>query len=78
MKPAIIQHVEAPCPSGAVSLLRGRAVRIIRSAGTDAAAPVIVEELQAVGVALPGQLGIWPAAEVAKGLGNLTKVRRKA
>lgn len=71
MKPAIIHHVSAHCPAGAVSFLHGRPVRIVRAAGTDEAAPVIVEEMKAVGVALPGQYGIWPASEVAKGLTSI-------
>lgn len=56
-RPAI--RVEAEIPGGMTFLGCGRLLRVVRAYGTDAAAPVIVEELMAVGDAMPGQLGLW-------------------
>lgn len=45
--------------SGFTFLFAGRFLRVVKSYGTDAAAPVVVEELMAVGEALPGQFSLW-------------------
>lgn len=56
--PPVIER-QAPVPVGAVFSYGGRALRVHRTYGTDARAPVIVEELAPVGAALRGQFALW-------------------
>lgn len=51
--------VEQPIPAGVVFWWQGRPLRVVRVAGADAAAPVICEEMAAVGDGLAGQLSLW-------------------
>lgn len=56
----------APVTVGEVFWHWGQARRVVRVYGEDAAAPVIVEELEAVGYAQPGQYGLWSADSVRR------------
>jgi hypothetical protein len=56
----------AEIPAGAVFAHAGRSLIVRRVCGTDAAAPVIAEELSAVGKALAGQLALWSANSVLR------------
>lgn len=58
----------AEIPKGAVFSHGGRFLKIYRVFGTDAAAPVIVEELQSFGSTLKGQYGLWSQDAVARAL----------
>jgi hypothetical protein len=58
----------AEIPRGVVFQSGGRFLRVYRVTGTDAAAPVIVEELQAFGSSLAGQYGLWSQDAVARAL----------
>ncbi|CAO3428813.1 hypothetical protein [Azospirillum argentinense] len=60
---AIVQQVTVQAPLGAVVLLLGRPVRIVRIACMRGEL-MIIEETTAVGRALPGQYGLWPAEVV--------------
>jgi hypothetical protein len=63
--PPVIER-PAALPSGAIFHYGGRALLIVRSLGTDAAAPVIVRELSGGSTWLAGQYAIWSAAAVSK------------
>jgi hypothetical protein len=54
----------AGLPADTVFWFWGRPLRVVSTKGTDAAAPVIVEELSAVGDALAGQFSLWSLANV--------------
>lgn len=69
--PELRQHQAAPVRPGQVVMLCGRLVVVESVHGGDAAAPVIVEELTAVGRALVGQFGLWPLAVVAEAAGGV-------
>lgn len=58
---------QAEIPAGCVFTYGGRALRVSRVSGTDAAAPVVVEELTNA-VALKGQFAIWSADGVSRAL----------
>jgi hypothetical protein len=58
----------AEIPSGAMFQSSGRFLKVYRVYGTDRAAPVIVEELQAFGTTLKGQFGLWSQDAVARAL----------
>jgi hypothetical protein len=60
------QERPAPVQVGEVFTWRGCMRRVVRTFGEDAAAPVIVEEMTAVGHALPGQYGLWSAESVRR------------
>lgn len=65
--PPVIER-RAEIPEGAFVEHAGRAL-IVRSVhGTDPAAPVILEELSAVGQALAGQLSLWAADGVLRAM----------
>ena len=65
--PPVIER-RAEVPAGAVFTFAGRSL-IVRSVhGPDAAAPVITEELSAVGRALAGQLALWSADGVLRAM----------
>ena len=65
--PPVIER-SAHVPAGAVIAYAGRPL-IVRSVhGTDAAAPVILEELSPVGQALAGQLSLWSADGVLRAM----------
>lgn len=59
-------------PSGAVFWHRGRPLKIVRSYGTDARAPVIVEELATFGSTLTGQYALWSCKAVLSCLAGAT------
>ncbi|NUB17101.1 hypothetical protein GAY28_34880 [Azospirillum brasilense] len=61
---AFVQQVAAQAPLGAVVLLLGRPVRIVRRIACMKGELMIIEETTAVGCALPGQYGLWPAEVV--------------
>ena len=63
--PVITRRAEIP--GGAVFMHGGRALRVFRVYGTDAAAPVIVEELTDA-VTIKGQLALWSAGAVTRAL----------
>jgi hypothetical protein len=54
----------AGLPADTVFWFWGRPLRVVSTKGTDAAAPVIVEELTAVGDAIAGQFSLWSLASV--------------
>jgi hypothetical protein len=56
----------AAIPAGLVFNYAGRFLRVCRVYGTDAAAPVIVEEIAPIGHALAGQYGLWSADAVMR------------
>lgn len=58
----------AALPSGLVFAYAGRALRIARSYGTAANAPVIVEELATFGTTLRGQYGLWSVDAVNRAI----------
>ena len=60
----IERRAEIPC--GAVFSHGGRSLRVTRTYGTDAAAPVIVEELAAFGSTLKGQFALWSNDAVSR------------
>jgi hypothetical protein len=60
-------HQEAQIPAGTVFTHGGRPLLVHKVHGTDAAAPVIVEELTNA-VTLKGQLGLWGADGVRRAL----------
>jgi hypothetical protein len=57
----------AEIPAGCVFLFGGRPLSVVRVYGTDAAAPVIVEELTGR-YTLKGQLAIWSVDGVSRAL----------
>lgn len=63
---------QAAIASGVVFLFHGRPLRVVMATGTDPAAPVVVEELTAVGDAMPGQYALWSAAAVTQAMAALT------
>jgi hypothetical protein len=48
----------------------GRFLRVVKSYGTDPAAPVIVEELNSFGTTLKGQFSLWSADGVLRSAGK--------
>ncbi|WP_315705038.1 MULTISPECIES: hypothetical protein [unclassified Bradyrhizobium] len=71
MQPDLFSPVierRAEIPAGAVFQSGGRFLKVYRVFGTDAAAPVIVEELQTFGSALKGQFGLWSQDAVSRAL----------
>ncbi|WP_316172125.1 MULTISPECIES: hypothetical protein [unclassified Bradyrhizobium] len=64
--PAIERRAEIP--AGAVFQSGGRFLKVHRVFGTDAAAPVIVEELQNFGSTIKGQFGLWSQDTVSRAL----------
>lgn len=58
----------AEIPRDAVFSHGGRFLKVYRVFGTDAAAPVIVEELQSFGSTLRGQFGLWSQDAVTRAL----------
>lgn len=67
--PPVVER-RAEIPRDAVFSHGGRFLKVYRVFGTDAAAPVIVEELQAFGSTLKGQFGLWSQDAVARALFN--------
>jgi hypothetical protein len=67
--PPVVER-RAEIPAGAVFSSGGRFLKVYRVFGTDAAAPVIVEELQAFGSTLKGQFGLWSQEAVARALAH--------
>ncbi|UKJ74543.1 hypothetical protein [Azospirillum brasilense] len=61
---AIVQQIAVQAPLGAVVILLGRPVRIVRRIACMKGELMIIEETTAVGRALPGQYGLWPAEVV--------------
>ena len=62
---------EGELPAGAVFSHKGRFLLVVNAShGTDARAPVVVEELSAVGQAHKGQLGLWSHAMVSGALAD--------
>lgn len=57
----------AEIPAGTVFGFGGRALLVVKAHGTDAAAPVVVEELTDA-VTLRGQLGLWSADGVTRAM----------
>jgi len=57
MKPTIERVAEIP--GGMAFQFRGRVLVVVRTYGTDRAAPVIVEEMTDSARALKGQFGLW-------------------
>lgn len=55
---------ESEIPGGMVIVWSGRPLTVVRQIGTGANAPVILEEMIAMGDALPGQLALWSVAGV--------------
>jgi hypothetical protein len=68
-KPPEIEQA-APLPADAVFMYGGRPLRIVKSYGTDEAAPVIVEELSDR-YTLKGQYGLWSAGGVRRHMGRV-------
>jgi hypothetical protein len=67
-KPPTIER-RAEIPAGMVFNYAGRPLLVVKSYGTDAAAPVIVEELASFGPrTLRGQLAIWSADSVSRAM----------
>lgn len=62
-RPAIVR--QAAIPAGLVFRYGGRFLKVVKSYGTDKAAPVIVEEMEDRH-ALAGQLSLWGAEGVAR------------
>ena len=59
----------AELPAGTVFGYGGRSLKVVEVHGTDAAAPVIVEELSDFGSStLKGQLGLWSLDGVTRAL----------
>lgn len=69
--PPVIER-RAEIPRGATFAYGGRFLKVYRVFGdvSDAAAPVIVEELQSFGSTLKGQFGLWSQDAVARALAN--------
>lgn len=65
-RPAL--RVERPAPTGAVFFHRGRPLKIVKAHGTDEAAPVILEELHAIGLGLAGQYSLWALSAVREAM----------
>jgi hypothetical protein len=65
--PRVIER-RAEIPAGAVFQSGGRFLKVYKVHGADAAAPVIVEELQSFGTTLKGQLGLWSQDAVERAL----------
>jgi hypothetical protein len=65
---------EAAVPAGVVFWWDGRPLQVVRTLGTDAAAPVIVAELVGVGNALPGQLALWSLRAVVDAIAATPKL----
>ncbi len=65
--PPVIER-RAEIPAGAVFQHSGRFLKVYRVFGTDARAPVIVEELQSFGSTLKGQFGLWSQDAVTRAL----------
>lgn len=66
-EPPVIER-RAEIPRDAVFSHGGRFLKVYRVFGIDAAAPVIVEELQSFGSTLKGQFGLWSQDAVARAL----------
>jgi hypothetical protein len=63
--PPVIQRA-ASIATGVVFMHAGRALRVHRVTGKDAAAPVIVEELGTFGTTLAGQYALWSKDAVSR------------
>jgi hypothetical protein len=74
-KPPTIER-QATIPTGATFTYAGRALRVQRVTGTDASAPVIVEELVAFGTTLQGQTALWSVDAVARALTEIPSWRK--
>jgi hypothetical protein len=62
--PPVIER-QAAIPAGAVFMFGGRPLQVTKTYGTDAAAPIIVEELTDA-VTHKGQYGLWSADGVMR------------
>ena len=65
--PPVVER-RAEIPRDAVFSHGGRFLKVYRVFGNDAAAPVIVEELQSFGSTLRGQFGLWSQDAVTRAL----------
>jgi hypothetical protein len=65
----------ATIPAGIVFRFYGRALRVHRLYGSDARAPVIVEELAEFGSTLKGQFAIWSYDAVSRAVGGKSPCR---
>lgn len=63
--PPRLERTAPICP-GEIVWLWGRALRVVRVAGEDPAAPVVVEELAPPAPALSGQYALWSADAVRR------------
>lgn len=64
--PPVIEQ-RAAIPADTVFMYAGRSLRVVKTYGTDAAAPVIVEELVSFGPStLKGQFALWSADGVTR------------
>lgn len=61
----------AETPAGLMFSYKGRFMTVVdASHGTDPAAPVIIEEMQAIGQAHKGQLGLWSHEAVSAAIAD--------
>jgi hypothetical protein len=67
--PPVIERA-ATIPADVVFHYAGRPLRVHRIYGTDARAPVIVEELVPFGTTLKGQFALWSYDAVARAIGG--------
>ena len=72
--PSAIER-RAEIPAGAVFQSGGRFLKVYRVFGSDAAAPVIVEELQDFGTTLKGQFGLWSQDAVSRAIARGLRCR---
>jgi len=63
--PAIVRAAEIPIGSG--FMFAGRPLSVVKTYGTDPAAPVILEEHATFGSCIKGQLALWSYAAVFRG-----------
>lgn len=65
--PPVIER-RAEIPAGLVFRYAGRMLRVVKTYGTDPAAPIIVEELDTFGTTLRGQFGLWSCDGVQRAI----------
>lgn len=61
-------YATAELPAGMIFVALGRPLRIVRCYGADDGAPVVLEELAAVGDAAVGQYALWSADGVRRAM----------
>jgi hypothetical protein len=71
-RPTMSRQAKTRIPKGTVFVQAGRLLAVVQTHGTDAAAPVIVEELASSPPALRGQFAMWSVEGVTRAM----RVRR--